>query len=639
MATEAQMAALAKAQAAQRAARAGLQSVAPQPVPPSPPVKCAVGRLGYIEGQTRINVTEGIWEFDDDDWALFAMLCDPVYMSELLFVDPKNREHGGCYRVMDYQYPLFRTTTNYEMYPCARSVGKTESIKAKAVCHAFKRQGEDMLLTAPEMIHLHPLTQAVETRIRDTRLTEEFLDMRNQKTGITHKPFQVDFLDGTKIVGRIPKLMGTGLKGMHEPDMLVDESQDFPERGYVEAHETVDKAHVDQDGKPDFSYLLYGVHAGGRDGSFYRLSQSGDFRVKQITALMRPGWGPEEKRRAAAIYGGTQSPDYRRNILGEAGGASSRFFVTARLMMCIEQDPEGPFTTKEFKRQELMAEEIDQTLGDIERGQREEAMYDYLRQAIDLPELGQQVFLGADIGLVNDPTVVTLWTVGADAKKRTRLKLVRMFHLWRFRERMIRQVLYIIGWRYGQRLRAAGLDVSGLGLPLFQAIEDDEVAPQHLLDVTRGYVFNAKVAIGVDETLVSKDSHGQLRDAYGNIVDLVVDPSTMEERHIVKMPMIEASTRYIREFVDQTFLQLPFDTDISKDMQGETEQRVRAMAGMKKPPNAFHILDAMRVFAMAYKAADVEQQVAVREQTPVLARAVDVGMASEYSPVPMSGAS
>jgi hypothetical protein len=47
-------------------------------------------------------------------------------------------------------------------------VGKTESIKARGVCHAFKRQGDDMLITAPELIHLMPLTDAIEQRIRDT---------------------------------------------------------------------------------------------------------------------------------------------------------------------------------------------------------------------------------------------------------------------------------------------------------------------------------------------------------------------------------------------------------------------------------------------------------------------------------------
>jgi transposase len=89
------------------------------------------------------------------------------------------------------------------------------------------------------------------------------------------------------------------------------------------------------------------------------------------------------------------------------------------------------------------------------------------------------------------------------------------------------------------------------------------------------------------------------------------------------MTMIEASTRYLREWVDALYLELPFDTEIAGDFQGETEQRVKAMAGMKKKPAAFHILDSARAFAMVRKHGEVMSQVAAPEQGPVLPRAVD----------------
>lgn len=589
----------------------------------------AWSNTGVIFGASRTEAVEGVWKFDEDDWLLMAMLQDPIYCAELLFQDPNNRRYGGCYHVMDYQYPLFRHTENYEGKPCARSVGKTESMKADAVSHVFRRQGENMLITAPELIHLLPLTDAIEDRLRDTRLTREFLDTRNQKTGFTHRPFQADFLDGTKIVGRIPKITGTGVKGQHQPDLRVEEGQDYPDKGWIEVHETVIKDHVDGNGDLDFSYVFYGVHSGARDNKFYQLSTSGEFKITQITAIMRPGWGPDEKARAAAIYGGTQAPDYRRNILGEAGGHSSAFFVTARLTACMDQDRESDYNTVEWKRQRIMSEEVDQILGpteDMTPAHRTQAVYELLQSLMDLPELPgvQEIYCGADIGLVNDPTVITLFAIQQDAKKRTRMKLIRMFHLWRFREQMIRLAFYVIGWKYGQRLRGFGMDVTGLGLPIFQAIGDDERAPQHLLDVTRGYVFNAKLPIGVDPTLVSKDSTGQLRDHLGNMVEVEVDPFTKEERYIIKMSMIEASTRYLREWVDSLFFMIPFDTEIFSDMQGETEQRVKAMAGMKKKPNAFHILDSMRAFAMVYKAKDIEAQIAQPDHGPVMAHAMDL---------------
>src|SRR3954463_9229199 len=150
---------------------------------------------------SRLEVSEGIWHLDSDDWLLFAMICDPIYMAELLWEDPKNVAYGGCYPVLDYQYTLFRADENNEAYPCGRSVGKTESIKARAGSHVFRRQAEDMLLRAPGMVPRMPPAGAMGARLSRPRLTGEFPDKRKGKIASPPKPFQADFLDGTSIVG------------------------------------------------------------------------------------------------------------------------------------------------------------------------------------------------------------------------------------------------------------------------------------------------------------------------------------------------------------------------------------------------------------------------------------------------------
>lgn len=577
----------------------------------------AVGPLGLIENQKDIKASEGAWVFDEDDWVLIAMLADPVFCAELLFENPRNHEYGGCYIVIDYQYVLFRPTDCYQTFPCARSVGKTESLKARSVSHAFRRIGEDLLLTAPELIHLSPLTQAVESRITSTRLTRDFLKKESQRTGIVKTPaFQVDFIDGTRIMGRIPRSTGQGVKGMHEPDMMMDESQDYPERGFTEIHETVMKDHVDSTGESDFTYHLYGVHTAAHGSRFAQLASSGDFRVTAVTAIMRPGWGKKEKAAAAAMYGGTSSPDYRRNILGEPGTGSSQFFVTARLIACIDQDEESQYNTVEYKAQELQIEEVDQLIpegGDV-------------GSILDLPDgLGQEVYCGMDVGLVNDPTVIVIFAVLLDAHKKKRLKLVRMIHLWRFREGQIRQCTYRIARQYGKTLRSFGQDITGLGLPLYQAQADAAECPEHLKEVARGYVFNAKMPIAVNPEYVSKEG-GEMIDQYGHMVEERTNVWTGAIELITKMTMIEASTRFLREFVDSTFLWLPFAPALVKDMQGETEQRVRAMGSphLRKKPNAFHMLDAMRAMAMGYMSGQIEEMVYQHSPGAVLDQAMDL---------------
>lgn len=568
--------------------------------------------LGEIVGLgvgAAINWTEGIWNLDEDDFLVLALLQDEIFAPELCWFDPANREYGGCYRVRDYQYPLFRVDERYAGAACARSVGKTESIKSRAFTHAFRRQSENLLVTAPELIHLLPLTDAIEERILDTRITREFLDTRGGKTGFTHRPFGVEFQDGTKIVGRIPKITGTGVKGQHQPDLIVEEAQDYPERGWTEVHETVEKDHTDAEGEADFSYHFYGVHSGARDSGFFKRVNEGVFKLIQITAMQRPGWSAQEKEAAKAAYGGTSSPDYRRNIYGEPGSAASPYFVTSRLIACVDQERESTYNEIEYVHQELRAEEVDE-------------MRMPITDVLDLPTQFGEIFCGADIGLTVAPTVISVFsreTIG----KVPRLKLLRRYTLERFRERSIREAMYALGWHFGGRLQAFGIDATGLGAPIFQAMEDDETAPGRLLEVQRGYKFNALVPVNVDQTFVTTDSRGQLRDQFGAAVKMELDPDTGVERPVTYMPMIEASTRYLRDFVDSGFLLLPFDTAITSDMQGETQQRVKAIGERKSKPQMFHILDSFRAMAMALKSGEIEEQLQ-GAPAPVLDMALDL---------------
>lgn len=555
-------------------------------------------------------VERGVWKFDEEDFLLIALLCDPVYMPELLWQDATNHEYGGCYRVRDYQYQLNRCEEPYAGFACARSVGKTESEKIHAMCHVFRRIAQNLLITAPELIHLLPLTDSIEEKLRDCRLTREFLDVRGGQTGFQHRPFQANFMDGTKIVGRIPRLSGTGVKGQHQPDLIVEEAQDYPEKGWVEVHETVMKDTVDRDGNPDFRYWFYGVHSGARDSGFFKRANEGAFRIVNVTAMMRPGWNKAEKDAAKAAYGGTGSSDYRRNILGEPGSAASAYFVTSRLVACLDQDRESDYNQQEYRAIEYRAEEVD------EIGLP-------LAEIIDFPSGLKNVHAGMDLGLTNSPTVLSIWNL-EKIKGRERLKLYRRIHLERFRTKQIRQVLYAMGWHYGSNLKSFGMDVTGLGFPIWQEMEDDEDAPKHLMNVSRGYFFNAKVPVGVDKRFVNEDDQGNLKDQFGAAVKKETDDNTGAVRYVTYMPMIEASTRYLRDFVDSGFLLMPFDTTITSDMQGETQQRVKHMGGVKKKPNAFHILDSFRAMAMAFKGDEIDAELANEHVEPVLEIAVDM---------------
>jgi len=532
------------------------------------------------------------YEFDDVDLLLIAMLRDHVLSVELCWSDPNNREYSGCYRVRDYQVKFNRNDDQYAGYACARSVGKTERQKGRGFSHFFRRISENLLITAPELLHLMPLVDAIEDRIEACRLLRECLKKdKSGATGFTHMPFGAEFWDGTKIIARIPQRDGRGVKGQHQPDLMIEEAQDYPDAGWVEIHETVMKD------RPDFTYHFYGVHRGARGGGFSQRTQGGQFKVHTLTAIQRQGWGMDEKQSAIETYGGESSPDFRRNILGEPGAASSPIFVTARLMACIDQNRDSDYNTSVFRSIRLRWEDVARDGLPIE-------------DLLDLPGVKYQYTVsGADLGLTNSPTVISVFAemkykAHGEKASRDRLALIRMFTLERFTTPQIRAAIrHLYNWN--RKTQGIGLDITGLGFPIFQELQEDEKAPdQDMVQAVRGWKFNEKIPVGIDP---SKITDG--KDPFGNRVG---------EDNQVMMTVIEATTRYLREWVDTGYLLLPFDREIVNDLLAENVQRIRAasqVSGSRKP-NAFHILDSFRMAALAAKLN--EEVVQDRTSVPIL---------------------
>jgi hypothetical protein len=66
------------------------------------------------------------------------------------------------------------------------------------------------------------------------------------------------------------------------------------------------------------------------------------------------------------------------------------------------------------------------------------------------------------------------------------------------------------------------------------------------------------------------------------------------ERYVTYMPMIEASTRYLRDFVDSRLPAAALRHQITTDMMGETQQRVKRVGELQEEAQrTFHILDSV----------------------------------------------
>jgi hypothetical protein len=255
----------------------------------------------------------------------------------------------------------------------------------------------------------------------------------------------------------------------------------------------------------------------------------------------------------------------------------------------MDQDRDSAYNTSEYVKQHIRWEEFE-AQWTLPNGKIDPAGLAY---ELDLP--GRKypyTVTGIDLGLTSSPTVISIFAE-KKVNGKTRLALIRRYTLERFSSRQIRQAISLVfGW--DRNTEGIGLDITGLGFPIFQEIQEDETHPdEQILNAVRGWKFNEKIPVGIDPSNVHEG-----KDAFGRKVD--ADDSVM-------MPVIEATTRYLREWVDSGYLLLPFDTEVMNDLLAENMQRISSIAQLtgSKKPNAFHILDSFRMAALISRLKDI----------------------------------
>lgn len=163
----------------------------------------------------------------DDEKALACILMDEcgLELAEFSWVDEANSARKGhhCYRCYPYQWMWWRCPDHQQLDQCARSVGKSERIKARVNALPFNHQGQEMVLIAPEGKHVDAITNRIEAMVRQSNLLTFMLIGESWTNGIGHRPFQLNFQFGTFFYTRLPGKKGTGVKGIHPVILECDE--------------------------------------------------------------------------------------------------------------------------------------------------------------------------------------------------------------------------------------------------------------------------------------------------------------------------------------------------------------------------------------------------------------------------------
>lgn len=533
----------------------------------------------------------------EEECCLLAILDDQsgLDLSEFAWYEPDKQD--GCFRAWPFQWTWWRDESPLQIDQCARSIGKTLGIQARAFAFPYKFPGQEMVVTAPELVHLEPITGLIERRFYDCRLGREI--MPHGRSAVTHRPFQMNFLTGSRVIGRIPQLTGKGVKGVHPVSLELDEAQDYPDDGWTELIETLKR------GTEGATWHAHGVTRGIRD-KFYEFTQDSvdnHWKVHRITAMHRPNWSDEERAEKIRLYGSREAPDYRRNVLGQHGDQTNPLFVLHRLMRCVDSVEASNYNENEYQLYSIKAELLDEMAGSVQEHQAETMI-----QLLDFPEAHRKYknfWIGMDVGFTTDPSEILVFAeytpsageIKADeAAKRavpetgqTRLKLLSRINLQRISHPLqVRAIEWVINF---YKPKAFGMDKTGNGLPLFQDLQGRSL---DLARIVKGYNFSEKVIVDIDGTVAVGERDDLLKEA------------------AIKSNVLEFSTDKLRELVDHARIQLPWDRDVIREFQGQTWSYSKALMdayGRRRrvfSGGSFHALDAARMVAMAHAQHKIE---------------------------------
>lgn len=525
---------------------------------------------------------------------LWAILSDPsgLDQAEFSWYDAEDKE-THCFRAWPFQWKWWRTFNPQQIDQCGRSVGKSLSIKVRAYAFPFIHPGQEMVITAPEGNHLDAVTDNVETAFINNRLGREMIS--KGRSGIKHRPFHMNFSNGSRIMGRIPQRDGKGVKGIHPIWLELDEAQDYPKDGWIEIFETLKQGH---DGAV---WRCHGVTRGVRDffHEFTKADPDSDWQVHRYTAMHRPTWSDEQRQSQIKKYGSADHPDYRRNVLGLHGDATNPLFVLHRLMACVDEEVSSDYNSDLYTKIKVNNEMILEYNDDI-------------LPLIDFPQTHEKykhIWMGMDVGYTNDPSEILVFAeetgekVGKNQMPST-LKLLSRIAMQRVNhENQVRAILWLISF---YKPHAFAMDKTGLGLPLFQDIQhraekDPEI--RKYLDAIKGYNFSEKILVEIDETVEVSEFKG------GDVV---------KEAGVYRN-VLEYSTDVLRDLVDSKRLILPMDKEIIAEFQGQTfsyDKATMDLYGRSRnfSKGTFHTLDAARMAATGWKQHKINQFVKEKDK-------------------------
>jgi len=521
-----------------------------------------------------------------------------------------NRDDGSLWELYDYQAAALRYQ-GHIVARCAAEVGKTRGIVAAQLHNAYFQRG-DQLIGASTDGALEDIWDELQFQLSSVPLLRFVWDRDGSKV----KPYRkIAFKNGNRIYLRPAAHDGRAFRGVHvrrRADMdeaaLIDNRQTWAEffrackEGCVIGLWSVPVALATEYSRIASRAPLF---ADDRAARFNRRR----FVLIHWSRPMMPTWTAERDAEMVELFGGRDTPGYRRNVLGQDAEPEETVFPRERWRRVIGYVPEwrridlvrdSTVSPERVRltywrlnpdwREELPADggelDVDSAANLIEEGQDSRPVHDLdperdplgaYESALELlrPFVAQyagRLCVGADLGKANDPTEILVAEVAP---------------VWRW---LLRLHIRRIDWRH-QGVLIAALDEL-LGYPAFGLGLDATVQGGAVESVMRS------LALPGHHAYAHRLSGFLMGERVPEVV-LATGEVLQERRGDRKVMRKELATRILEAQVQRQGMLVPHDNDYINDFPRHTASHLASGERRFSDVND-HTIDSARCLVLRW---------------------------------------
>jgi len=487
---------------------------------------------------------------------LYELLGNPADWGETMLV---NRD-GQPRRYREYQREDLECSADRIVHMDGRAVGKTVDLSTMILWFALRNTGKSVLIAAPFQGQLDTIIDEIEYQIGANDILRESVARNSQgQPKIKRKPyFEMEFTNGVRLYFRPAGSAGGSFRSLHVDFLVVDEAAWLPEPAWNALRQCLNAGG---------QFRVYSTPNGLRDTTYYRITQSKEWRQFRWPSWVSPDWTEERKADLLEFYGGNDTPGWQHEVAGEHGKPTYGAFSTVQVMRSLSH-------VQGYRKITIRGSDLD-TCKD------EQAIRERLEILLNLSG-GQGIYwLGGDLGYTSDPTELLLLEEDQETK---RLRLILRIHAEHIAYPVITEVIALVDRLYVPH--GIGVDRGGNGMSVVQELLGlDKYRNLNLSGRLVGYDFGGTIEVGEDE-----------------------------RGRAVKVRIKEHMTALINEALNGRVLELP-KQDSQVEDQLCTQTYVLSERGVVYSKGNDHVVDALRC-AMIRRAQEIDPRYDRTETTP-----------------------